>query len=189
MVENIPNYIKIYDNSIPNILCDEIIDLYEKSNLKYEGITFSGLNKNVKDSTDLGIPKNDSLWLNINNFLNDELSRRFTNYFNNIKQVSLKSDIFIQHNYLIQRYKKNIGNYIDHSDQHVEGESYRCVTFIWYLNDVSKGGETVFWNTYKITPKKGRLIFFPSLWCFPHRGNIPLSNDKYIITGWLYIKC
>jgi hypothetical protein len=24
------------------------------------------------------------------------------------------------------------------------------------------------------------------VWCFPHRGNIPISSDKYIITGWLY---
>ena len=183
------NYIKLYDNSIPYILCDEIIELFEKSNLKHEGITFNGLNKNIKDTIDLDIPNNE-IWLNINNFLNDELSRRLQNYIKNVEQTAFDKDMFIYQPYLIQKYKKNSGKYIEHSDEYIckEINSYRCVTFIWYLNDVNKGGETVFWGDYKITPKKGRLIFFPALWCFPHKGNIPLSSDKYIITGWINIK-
>ena len=190
MDENILNYIKIYDSSIPNILCDEIINLYEKSNTRYEGLTFNGLNKDIKYATDMKIPNNDDLWLNINNYLNDELSRRLQNYINNVKQLTIDNDLFIYEPYLIQKYKQNNGKYLEHCEDYYceEIHSQRFITFIWYLNDVNDGGETVFWGDYKITPKKGRLVLFPALWCFPHKGNIPLSNDKYIVTGWLYKK-
>ena len=38
----------------------------------------------------------------------------------------------------------------------------------------------------KIKPKKGRLLIFPSTWTYIHGGNTPISNDKYIVTGWFY---
>ena len=54
---------------------------------------------------------------------------------------------------------------------------------MWYLNDVEIGGETDFIN-FKIKPTTGKLVIFPSTWTYPHCANIPISNDKYIITGW-----
>jgi hypothetical protein len=191
MSENTFNYIKTYYNSIPNILCDEIINLFEKSNTKYEGITLGGLNKDINDTTDLNIPTNDDVWLNINKYLNDEISRRLQDYINDVKNVLICRNFHIFDKYLIQKYTKNVGKYIEHTDDSYSEKynSNRYITFIWYLNDVNKGGETLFWGDYKITPKKGKLVLFPSLWCFPHKGNIPLSNDKYIITGWLYLNC
>jgi hypothetical protein len=57
------------------------------------------------------------------------------------------------------------------------------------LNDVIEGGETDFFaGDIKIRPKKGTLIFFPSSWTYPHSGKMPMSSNKYIITGWLYNK-
>ena len=54
-----------------------------------------------------------------------------------------------------------------------------------YLNDVDEGGETEFWGTLKVKPEAGKLILFPATWTYPHCANIPISNAKYIITGWL----
>ena len=62
----------------------------------------------------------------------------------------------------------------------------RHITFIWYLNDVNDGGETAFDGIYKIRPKSGKLVLFPASWTYPHCGKMPLSSDKYIITGWIY---
>ena len=92
--------------------------------------------------------------------------------------------------FMIQKYDKNVGKYTYHNDFHIDYilKSYRIITFLWYLNDVSEGGETEFWGNYKIKPEAGKLILFPATWTFPHTGKMPLSNDKYIITGWLYQK-
>jgi len=63
----------------------------------------------------------------------------------------------------------------------------RIITFIWYLNNVEEGGETLF-EDFKIKPMEGSLLFFPATWTYPHSGAMPTSNDKYIITGWIYNK-
>ena len=61
------------------------------------------------------------------------------------------------------------------------------LTYIWYLNDVIEGGETEFFGNYKIKPEVGKLVLFPACWSFPHCGLMPISSNKYIITGWLYL--
>ena len=62
----------------------------------------------------------------------------------------------------------------------------RKLTFLWYINDVEEGGETEFFGNHKIKPEAGKLILFPASWTFPHCGKMPISDDKYIITGWLW---
>lgn len=47
-------------------------------------------------------------------------------------------------------------------------------------------GETEFlYYPRRIKPKQGTLIVFPGAFTHAHRGNPPLSGDKYIITGWI----
>jgi Rps23 Pro-64 3,4-dihydroxylase Tpa1-like proline 4-hydroxylase len=88
----------------------------------------------------------------------------------------------------IQRYTKSKGKYIFHNDFKAEFEKkqYRIITYLWYINTVDEGGETEIWNNYKVKPEVGKLILFPATWTYPHRGKVPISNDKYIITGWIY---
>lgn len=63
----------------------------------------------------------------------------------------------------------------------------RILTFILYLNDVDSGGETEFlYYPRRIEAKQGRLVLFPGGFTHTHRGNQPLSSEKYIVTGWVY---
>ena len=90
----------------------------------------------------------------------------------------------------IQLYKKNVGKYEYHHDFAIniidKSYKYRKLTYIFYLNDVDEGGETEFFGHFKIRPQVGKLVIFPACWTFPHCGKMPLSNDKFILTGWLY---
>jgi len=55
-----------------------------------------------------------------------------------------------------------------------------------YLNDVEEGGETEFlYYARRIKPTQGTLLIWPAYFTHAHRGNPPLSNTKYIITGWI----
>jgi hypothetical protein len=57
---------------------------------------------------------------------------------------------------------------------------------ILYLNDVDEGGETEFlYQSIRIKPKKGTLILCPGSFTHTHRGNPPLSGEKYIVTTWI----
>jgi hypothetical protein len=197
-------YIYKNENSLSIELCDDLINMFEEETEKYEGITLNGIDKNVKDTTDFVIPKNNQIWNKINTLLDKEIQNNIKIYLDIIndnvdyqntdqntcnKYKNFENTKFLHKNYMIQRYLKGKGKYIYHNDFQIntENNSYRAITYLWYLNDVEEGGETVFFGNVKIQPKKGTLIFFPASWCYPHTGKMPISSNKYIITGWLYV--
>jgi hypothetical protein len=60
------------------------------------------------------------------------------------------------------------------------------LAFLYYLNDVEEGGETeFFYQGIKTKPKKGSLVIFPAGFTHTHKGNVPFSDDKYVVTSWL----
>ena len=88
----------------------------------------------------------------------------------------------------IQKYDKGVGGYPAwHIDKDYQPPFHnREYVYMFYLNDVEEGGETEFlYLNTKIKPVKGTLVFFPTNFPFVHRGNIPISDDKYIVTGWI----
>ena len=77
---------------------------------------------------------------------------------------------------------------------HVEhGSGYknepRALVYSIYLNDVKEGGETEFLHqSVRVKPKKGRIVIWPASFVYLHRGNPPLSGEKYILTSWLLLR-
>lgn len=60
------------------------------------------------------------------------------------------------------------------------------LSFIGILNDDFDGGELVFFDDYKIPPKKGDLIIFPSCFMFPHKVNKITNGTRYSFVAWGY---
>jgi len=194
-------YIYLNHHSLSKEICEEIILLYESDlKNKYEGTTGGGTNKEVKHTQDLVIP-NDEIWSNIHNFLNRELRENVDDYINGLNETNMISSTgekyiafhMLQtqvYSYQIQRYVKGVGQYIYHNDSSINYEKRedRIITFLWYLNTIEEGGETELWGTTRIKPEQGKLLLFPACWTFPHCGRMPISDNKYIITGWVYRK-
>jgi len=62
----------------------------------------------------------------------------------------------------------------------------RRLVFQLYLNDVEEGGETEFlYYPKRIKAEQGKLIIWPATFTHTHRGNTPLSGEKFIITSWV----
>ena len=199
---NLENYIYVNEKSLSKELCTDIIQYFEEEPNKTRGVTMCGLNTNVKDTMDFSIlHKNvSSKWDKIRVLLEKELTNNVKKYVKNINDCisvheelsSMKYQVFNDdvtfETMQIQRYTKSSGKYIFHHDFKVNHEKQQCriITYLWYINAVDEGGETEFWNNYKVKPEAGKLILFPATWTYPHRGKVPISNDKYIITGWVY---
>lgn len=180
-------FIYIDNNSLSKELCDDIIEIYENCDLRSNSLTIGGLNANVLvankcDSTDIS----DKKWVDIEKCLRIELVYSLYKYLNQINTDkyahSFSFDII---NFKIQKYDiKDSGMYKFHIDGLIQDGTERKITFIWYLNDVYDGGETEFYNT-KIHPTVGKLLLFPSTWTYPHSSRPVISNNKYIVVGWL----
>jgi hypothetical protein len=193
-------YVYLNKNSLSKEFCLDIINLFEnEDDGKYHGVTHSGLNKNIKDTTDFAINMSNEKWAKYNKFLQEELNRNIKKYLKNLRDEFKNKVQQSDWNYfddngisfntiLMQKYKKGTGKYIFHHDFSIDyqNKKYRAFTFLWYLNTIELGGETEF-EEFKIKPETGKLLIFPASWTFPHSGKIPISDDKYIITGWAYI--
>jgi len=199
----------IYTNnfSLSKEICEQIIYYYNRDkDLGYDGITANGYNPNVKNTRDLNISLliyNDDIWKNIHEILYKELYVNLKNYFNKLNKEDynkyhqqdypkfkiIDSNTLKAETFQIQKYEPNQGKYIYHNDFQVDlkMKRYRVITYLWYLNDVEEGGETELLGSIKIKPEVGKLLLFPCSWTYPHCANIPISNEKYIITGWLYV--
>ena len=197
------NYIYINPTSLPPTICDEIVEQYENESTeeidpRYNGITAGGMNKKVKNTLDLALKiKNiseTSKWYKYTTLLTKVLTQNLMIYKEQIDPTNthynfdeIYKNIFFT-TFLLQRYKQNEGKYVYHIDSMADFDErkYRKLTYLWYLNDVTEGGETEFFGNYKVVPEKGKMVIFPAEFMFPHTGMMPKSNDKYIATGWIY---
>ena len=179
-------------DSLSKDLCDDIVFMFElEENYKYAGFTAGGVNQAIKNTVDFIIPKKTDEWNRVETTLNAALQKGINTYVDHLttkfNYKYIKSTLLTE-GFQIQKYSKNEGKYIFHNDFAVQkiadNTTARTLAFIFYLNDVIEGGETEFINS-KVIPKKGKLVLFPASWIFPHKGNMPLSSDKYIITNWL----
>jgi len=192
------NFIYINTNSLKETLCKQIIERFEKEDEKedkktYPGVTSSGVNSNIKHTVDFKIDYHPD-WVRIRKTLENELKFNLTKYMKDVLGEFaildcklLPNDLFFE-TFQIQRYRENEGKFVYHHDESIERNENRTrvLTYIWYLNDVEVGGETEINATTRIKPETGKLLLFPASWTYPHCGIMPVSNDKYIITGWVF---
>ncbi|MEZ0373974.1 MAG: 2OG-Fe(II) oxygenase [Candidatus Sericytochromatia bacterium] len=96
----------------------------------------------------------------------------------------------------LQRYTRLSGGYHHfHSENYPaindpeQSSLHRVLLFMYYLNDVREGGETEFLYYQRLLrPVRGQLVFAPSGFTHTHKGHVPQSNDKYILTSWVLFK-
>jgi hypothetical protein len=92
-----------------------------------------------------------------------------------------------------QKYQAGLGNYnYWHCEVYPQAPLneplHRTLLFMFYLNDVAEGGQTEFYYQKKaISPKAGRMVIAPAYFTHTHRGCVPVSNDKYILTSWILL--
>ena len=86
----------------------------------------------------------------------------------------------------IQKTLPSEGYHVWHCEHADIKSSTRVMLVMLYLNDVEEGGETEFlYQSRRIEPKMGRLVFCPAFFTHTHRGNPPLKGSKYMMNGWL----
>lgn len=92
---------------------------------------------------------------------------------------------------VLQKYQQGSGGYHHwHSEVYPRDPNcdtlHRVLLFMFYLNDVAEGGETSFlYQDEHVRPQAGRMVIAPAGFTHTHKGQVPLSGDKYILTSWI----
>ena len=170
-------------------VCDRFIEYFNKNKGEQrKGITYTGkqiINPLNKDSTDISLNIVDDV--NKCDVVKDyekELLIASDKYIKDFPMVNSNSGWGITENFNLQKYNPGQGFHVWHCER-AQTNSDRMLVFMTYLNDVTDGGETeFFFQKYKIQPRKGLTLLWPTDWTYTHRGNVSMSQEKYIATGW-----
>lgn len=220
------DFVAVYDKVLEAAFCRHLIEKFEASPHRDQGVSGRGVDLSRKNSTDITISSHMEWKPEIQQVMNMTLGamvtyiRRYVFFLTSSfrpsfshpetgdpvelgpENIDLISDQelaslvtrFFRFGHInIQKYDAGKGGYFSwHSEVGIRKDDVNCellhrtLFFIYYLNDVDIGGETeLFYQKQKVSPRTGRLILSPAGFTHTHRGNMPESGDKYILTSWI----
>ena len=191
---NISNFIGTYDNYITKEECDKAIKLFEDQNKFNNTVNRIGFEKaSILKKQDqqffAGSGNIDVWWEQLKPMmLNFDLA--WNHYCENTGAKDGYGQSFFYTSLKIQKTLPTEGYHVWHIE-HGKGfdNEPRAFVFSIYLNNVDEGGETEFLHFSKrIKPKTGRIVIWPAGFPYLHRGNPPLSSEKYILTSWMMLR-
>jgi hypothetical protein len=186
MVGNFDDFIGTWNNFVPKILCEDIIDSVEKGFQNSSHLIMNG----SKQFENKKIGRYDtSMMLND---IDNELTGKVNEYLNccllhYIEEYSQLSTVHLR-SYYIKAQKTLPGGayHVWHYENMTFETSNRELVWAIYLNDMPDNeGETEFlYQKRRIKPSCGTVIIWPAGLTHVHRGLTVYSKDKYILTGW-----
>tara|TARA_R100001129_G_scaffold95538_1_gene65103 strand:+ start:231 stop:830 length:600 start_codon:yes stop_codon:yes gene_type:complete len=191
----IENFIGIYDNYITKDECDRAVTLFENQHkfrntidrMQFENRSIT----QIQDQQFFGGNWNLDIWWEDLKSLMYNFDLAWQHYKKNTGAASAYSqEKFFYTTLKIQKTLPTQGYHVWHIEHNrgADNES-RAFVFSVYLNDVEEGGETEFLHFSKrVKPKRGRIVIWPAAFPYVHRGNPPLSGEKYLITSWLLLR-
>ena len=192
----------IYDNfelwELYNVLteaeCAKIIQISEEYGFKDSTV----YKENGKHEVDIDYRTSRTVWISNKR---DPLMVHISELTHLLTELPIENQEHLQ----VAKYEEG-GRFVPHfdvcvddketCDRHNKGAGERIATFLIYLNDEFKGGETSFPNIgLSIQPKRGKAILFWSVDKHErlheeaaHQGMPVLEGQKYICTKWSHLR-
>ena len=179
------DFIKVYENAIPDELCDIIIEECKEHEWIPAITSDNKVKTDVRNCDTLSLSSES--WISENfekrKKIDDELftciSNILSKYRTEIEHVEIKHDT----GYSALRYKEG-QFYREHTDAYSD-ELPRTISCSIILNDDYDGGEFAFFKRKsKFKLKKGSAIMFPSNFLFPHEILTVQKGTRYSIITW-----
>ena len=182
-------FIGIFENAFSKEYCENLIKAYDTAIEAGFGLTRQNegnCSKTKKDDTQL-FNHLDNIQIpiiNVREFNETFWGKCYPLYekeFASLKDSGRHSS----YHFKMQKTELRQGYHVWHYESGDREMCNRLLTWMLYLNDVEEGGETEFlYQSMRVKPKQGTLLIWPAAFTHTHRGNPPLSNTKYIVTGW-----
>lgn len=200
MIEaSISNFVGVFDNAFDEAWCNKMIDFFEyRKNLT--GTILRGNRITQDESVAIGhqydfdemkdYPQIQDIYTS---YMIPDMFREFQETMWNKCYPLYKTQYpFLEdvgkHEISFLKVQKTLpaqGYHWFHCESSNAHSAKRLLVVCVYLNTIEKGGETEFlYQSQRIEPVVGRLVIFPAAFTHTHRGNPPLSGDKYILTTW-----
>lgn len=184
--------VAIFDGIMKPEECKVIIEHYENMsslNLSYSRAEIRDAPRHRKSDRAVFVLENNTLRLTPDtNFIGNFLERFWNCYEQYVGHYSILSEAS-KHQIRMMKLQKTEpgeGYHIWHFEADSLERAGRVLAWGLYLNTVEEGGETEFlYQQLRIPATQGTLVIWPAGFTHTHRGNPPLSGEKYLLTGWV----
>ncbi|MDP7367683.1 MAG: 2OG-Fe(II) oxygenase [Candidatus Pacebacteria bacterium] len=183
----ISDFIEVYKNYAPDKLCDHLVALFDRTLQGKSEDSKYLYNDAYRTDYQILLDKIEDqpvLTVEVNSVLDRAAIEYRNKFITSLGKLNYMS-------WRIKLQKTPIGG--GFHDWHCEADdpvsADRVLTWAIYLNDLPDGeGETEFIHYgKKIKPSKGDVLIFPASFTHTHRGNPPITREKYIATGWWHL--
>lgn len=184
---NIEIYENVWKNSAQTISEIERVCGDPESGINWTKATIlgEGVNASLRSNWDMSISyygkhTGHPLMKFLHNSMNELIIDTATGY---CSRQGITED-FWQEGYNVLKYRSG-----EHYGQHYDSGTYagRHISIILYLNDDYEGGEIEFPPFgFKIKPKAGMMLMFPSNFAYRHIAHPVISGTKYAVVTWLH---
>jgi prolyl 4-hydroxylase len=166
---------------LPDKVCDGLVELFENDTVHHERVD----NESKPTFTQLNLNKHHA---KIVPTLIDYVLDTLAEYKKHVQAAKYIPTPQFFEEFRVKRYE--VGG-VDRFDEHVDvvdhASAKRCLAMLFYLNTVTEGGCTLFpYQERVVTPIQGYVSIFPPTWEYPHSGEPPVSNTKYIMSTYLH---
>lgn len=181
-------YIEIFENAIPEELCDEILEEYSDQSEWLDSLVrdkTDDLSRKIRNCKQIDLSKDHSIEINkskrekIDRMIFDCVSKVVNKYSNIHQYFMIETDT----GFNLLKYDEG-GFYTQHVDSYKNEQ--RSISCSLQLNDDYEGGEFSFFDRkLKYKSKKGSAIIFPSNFMYPHEIMPIIKGTRYSIVTWL----
>lgn len=189
------DHIGIFENAVPDDMCDAVITAFDNWNAKkftpeVEEWTATGEEQFQDGALSR---KDEQLYLEYVDLrmamqLNTFIGQCFEQYAKHYQGIVQDNDPVSSWTTKVQKTVAGGGYHKWHCENGVFMYRDRVLTWMVYLNDIppENGGSTEFlYQKLALHPKKGTVVLWPATYTHMHRGGfLTGSMDKYIATGW-----
>tara|TARA_B100000427_G_scaffold43315_1_gene31805 strand:- start:209 stop:877 length:669 start_codon:yes stop_codon:yes gene_type:complete len=129
----------------------------------------------------------DPFWPQLSDEINNQIYQKLLVPYLDEYSVLLNGEpLYLNGSILLQKTEPTEGYHTWHNENGTWKLRHRNFAWMIYLNDVEEGGETEFlYQKTRFKPKTNMGLLWPGGFTHTHRGNPPLSETKYILTGWI----
>lgn len=204
-MNQLKDFIKIYDNSVPKEWCQKIITAFDTDDEHHiKSSIGSGGTDDYREAIEMNCTKRvpDSIkWMTLMRVMNHHAAQSYKRYRSDIEKDGFPKDQLFKtvtlEQWRMHRYDIGKHYYKQHIDSIESTSAIRMLVLLYYLNTVKEGGETSFdtieyeesnlhWKKMKVKPVEGRLVIAPTWFGYPHSAEIPISNTKYMIKTYIH---
>lgn len=184
-VADLRHYVRWYDDSLPLSFCEKMIAAFRQAtarHVKRERGWRAGLDASAWTELDI-TPLADAA---LRDFFSRRIDESLARYNDDVGLAIPIPKSALLAPLRIKRYLPDAGETFQLHFDSIGEVANRYLVFLWYLNDVAKGGETGFSGLdMEVSPKAGRLLMFPPYWMYQHTGRPPISGEKFILSTYM----